>query len=146
MSDLQIGLLAIGAAIVVGVLLFNWLQERRFRKQADAAFESPVGDALMQSGTVPRSMHSRVEPGLQEPVLDAGGVSEVAGISEPHLHIDTGASLAEAQAAHREGESIVTRPAAESASSSVPRAQPASLWWRSRSLRRVDRIPNPYRQ
>jgi hypothetical protein len=28
MSDLQIGLLVIGAVIVVAVLLFNWIQEK----------------------------------------------------------------------------------------------------------------------
>ncbi len=54
MSDLQIWLLVIGAAIVAVVLLFNWMQERRFRKQADAAFQAPMSDALMQPGAVPR--------------------------------------------------------------------------------------------
>jgi len=44
MSDLQIGLLVVGAAVVVAVLVFNWIQERRFRKQADAAFQVPVAD------------------------------------------------------------------------------------------------------
>jgi len=60
MSDLQIGLLIIGVAIVVAVLLFNWIQERRFRKQADAAFQAPLGDALLQPGAVPREAHKRV--------------------------------------------------------------------------------------
>lgn len=77
MSDLQIGLLLIGVAIVVGVLLFNWAQERRFRKQADAAFQAPMADVLMQPGAAPRDMHKRVEPALREPVFDAGGVNEV---------------------------------------------------------------------
>ena len=35
MSDLQIGLLVIGAAVVVGGLLVNWLQERRSPTPAD---------------------------------------------------------------------------------------------------------------
>jgi len=84
MSDLQIGLLVIGAAIVAAVLLFNWIQERRFRKQADAAFQSPVGDALMQPGAVPRETHDRVEPALREPVFDSG-LGEVAESGEPHF-------------------------------------------------------------
>ena len=83
MSDLQISLLAVGVAIVVAVLLFNWNQERRFRKQADAAFQAPVADALMQDGTasqagagaVPRESHSRVEPALHEPGFGAAGVN-----------------------------------------------------------------------
>ncbi len=92
MSDLQIGLLVIGAVVVAAVLLFNWIQERRFRKQADAAFQAPVGDALMQPGAVPRDMHKRVEPALREPVFDAGGLNEVAEASAPHLQIDSAPS------------------------------------------------------
>ena len=88
MSDLQIWLLIIGAAIVVAVLLFNWTQERRFRKQADAAFQTPMGDALMHPGAVPRERHDRVEPALREPAFDAGGDHEIAEVNEPHLHID----------------------------------------------------------
>jgi hypothetical protein len=88
MSDLQIGLLALGAAIVVALLLFNWIQERRFRKQADAAFQSPVADALMQPAAPPRESHNRVEPALREPVFGADGVDDLAQTSEPHLHID----------------------------------------------------------
>ncbi|KVW97835.1 cell division protein ZipA C-terminal FtsZ-binding domain-containing protein [Thiobacillus denitrificans] len=98
MSDLQISLLVIGAVIVAAVLLFNWIQERRFRKQADAAFQAPVGDALMQPGATPRDMHKRVEPALREPVFDAGGLNEVAEASEPHLQIDSAPSPAAAPA------------------------------------------------
>lgn len=88
MSDLQIGLLLIGVVIVAGVLLFNWLQERRFRKQADAAFQTPLGDALMQPGAVPRDTYKRIEPALQEPVFDVAQVSDVAEVNEPHLAVD----------------------------------------------------------
>ena len=90
MSDLQIWLLVIGAAIVVAVLLFNWSQERRFRKQEDAAFQTPMGDALMHPAAVPRERHNRVEPALREPVFDVGKGQEVDEVNEPHLHIDGG--------------------------------------------------------
>ncbi|MHB1213378.1 MAG: cell division protein ZipA [Thiobacillus sp.] len=89
MSDLQIGLLVIGAAIVAAVLLFNWFQERRFRKQADAAFQAPVGDALMQPGAVPRDMHKRVEPALREPVFDAGGADVVVAVNPSPVQVDS---------------------------------------------------------
>ncbi|MDZ7593311.1 MAG: cell division protein ZipA C-terminal FtsZ-binding domain-containing protein [Thiobacillus sp.] len=88
MSDLQIGLLVIGAVIVAAVLLFNWIQERRFRKQADAAFQAPVGDALMQPDATPRDMQKRVEPALREPVFDVSGLDEVAEAGEPRLRFD----------------------------------------------------------
>lgn len=89
MSDLQIWLLIIGAAVVVAVLLFNWSQERRFRKQTDAAFQTPMGDALIRVGAVPRERQNRVEPALHEPVFDAGASQEVGEPHEPHCHIDS---------------------------------------------------------
>ncbi|OZA30608.1 MAG: hypothetical protein B7X93_02660 [Hydrogenophilales bacterium 17-61-9] len=88
MSDLQIWLLLIGAAVVAAVLLFNWSQERRFRKQADAAFKTPMGDALMQAGAAPRERRDRVEPALREPAFEAGGRHGIAEVNEPHLRID----------------------------------------------------------
>ena len=113
MSDLQIGLLVIGAVIVVAVLLFNWIQERRFRKQAAAAFQTPVADALMQPGAVPRETHNRVEPALREPVFDASGVHEVAEVNEPRLHIDADLAPAEASTVvHDEAPGPAPRPAA----------------------------------
>jgi len=113
MSDLQIGLLVIGAVIVVAVLLFNWIQERRFRKQAAAAFQTPVADALMQPGAVPRETHNRVEPALREPVFDASGVHEVAEVNEPRLHIDADLAPAEAPTvAHDDAPGPAPRPAA----------------------------------
>jgi FtsZ-interacting cell division protein ZipA len=88
MSDLQIGLLVVGAAIVVAVVLYNWIQERRFRRQADAAFQTPMADVLMQPGIGPRETYKRVEPALREPVFDAGTVGEVAKVGEPHLVVE----------------------------------------------------------
>ncbi len=94
MSDLQISLLAIGAAIVVAVLLFNWIQERRFRRQAEAAFEAPLEDALMQSGKAPQAApatldaRSRVEPELRESAGDAPDTIHGFAGSEPRLNAD----------------------------------------------------------
>ena len=38
MTSLQLGLFAAGAALVAGVLVYNWVQERRIRRQIDEAF------------------------------------------------------------------------------------------------------------
>ena len=111
MSDLQIGLLALGAAIVVALLLFNWIQERRFRKQADAAFRSPVADALMQPAAPPRESHNRVEPALREPVLGVDTVNDIAQTNEPHLHIDADFPQADAPVSPAGDRPRVTPPA-----------------------------------
>ncbi len=41
MTSLQLGLFAAGAALVAGVLVYNWVQERRIRRQIDGGV-SPV--------------------------------------------------------------------------------------------------------
>ncbi|MEW6591280.1 MAG: cell division protein ZipA C-terminal FtsZ-binding domain-containing protein [Pseudomonadota bacterium] len=71
MNDLLIGLVLIGVVFVGGVLLFNWLQERRFRRQADAAFQPPAADPLMPGEAPARVAPQRIEPARQEPVFDA---------------------------------------------------------------------------
>ena len=89
MSDLQIWLLVIGVAVVLAVLAFNWTQERRFRKQADAAFQSPTGDALMESSVAQRETIERVEPGLRESAYDDADESDDDVSVEPHLSNET---------------------------------------------------------
>ena len=71
MSDLQIGLLGIGALVVAGVLVYNRVQERNARRAAERAFGSSHADALMQApaatadpaigGSAPRAA-ARSEP------------------------------------------------------------------------------------
>jgi len=48
MSELQIGLLAIGVLVVAGVLAYNRIQERGARRAAERAFRSTHSDVLMQ--------------------------------------------------------------------------------------------------
>ena len=49
MTDLQIGLLVIGAAAVAGVLVYNRLQERATRRRAEQAFGSQHADVLLDA-------------------------------------------------------------------------------------------------
>lgn len=75
MSDLQIALLLIGVFIVVAVLVFNWNQERRYKKQADAAFQPPARDVLLEKSTTPRTATDRIEPRLREPASQSSDTS-----------------------------------------------------------------------
>ena len=65
MSDLQIVLLLAGGFIVIAVLLFNWSQERRYKKQADAALKPITRDPLLDTAAPSRSQ-ARIEPGIRE--------------------------------------------------------------------------------
>jgi FtsZ-interacting cell division protein ZipA len=117
MSDLQIWLLVIGAAIVLAVVVFNWIQERRFRKQAEAAFQPPEGDALKQAGAMPRVMHNRAEPVLREPVFDAEKVGHLDEGNEPRLDIDADLPQVEATPVP---EHVVSAPTPAPAAIPVP--------------------------
>jgi FtsZ-interacting cell division protein ZipA len=82
MSELQIGLLAIGGVVVAGVLVYNRLQERSAGRAADRAFRSQHADALLDPtlparGTAaqeaPRPAHrpSAPEPAaVPDPAID----------------------------------------------------------------------------
>jgi hypothetical protein len=61
MSALQLGLIAAGIALVVGVLIYNAWQERRIRRRIDAAFRKS-DDVLLQPAPAPTG--ARVEPTL----------------------------------------------------------------------------------
>jgi FtsZ-interacting cell division protein ZipA len=65
MSDLQIGLLIVGAVVIAGVVAYNRIQEVRFRRRAEQAFAPDRADALLESTHVPGS---RIEPQLQPAV------------------------------------------------------------------------------
>lgn len=78
--------MGIGAAVVVGVFLYNKLQERRYRREAEGSFGSRHEDVLMrtESGAGARKAVARSD--RVEPVLgfSARGSRE-AGISAPEL-------------------------------------------------------------
>ncbi len=59
MTEFQLGLLLIGAAAIVGVVVYNRLQERSVRRQAERAFGSRHADVLLEPA-----------PGRQEPTLE----------------------------------------------------------------------------
>lgn len=71
MSTLQIGLLIIGAVLVIAVYGYNKFQERRIRRRMDEAFKTtadPLLDPVVEGKSEPRE---RIEPSLSSP--SAGG-------------------------------------------------------------------------
>ncbi len=64
MSDLQLGLLAAGAVVIVLVIAYNMVQERRARRRAEHAFGSDAGDALFEEKSAPAAHEARREPTL----------------------------------------------------------------------------------
>ncbi len=72
MSDLHLSLLGIGALVIAGVLLYNYLQQRRLHQRLRAAFDAPRRDVLLGEGAHTAmgaadnfSSASRIEPQLE---------------------------------------------------------------------------------
>lgn len=65
MSDLQIGLAILGVIGVVAVIVYNRVQEARFRQRAESAFAGQDRDALMDSAVPRTGPGERIEPQLQ---------------------------------------------------------------------------------
>lgn len=50
MSDLQIGLIALGVLLILLVLGFNWWQDRRVRRKMQSHFPTSEQDPLLGAG------------------------------------------------------------------------------------------------
>ena len=66
MNPLFLGLVAAGILLVAGVLIYNWLQERRVRRRIDAAFRKPQG-AAQGAGGASRRVEPMFTPDDSEP-------------------------------------------------------------------------------
>lgn len=86
MNELQIALTLIGVLAVIGILIYNRLQERKFRRQAEAGFSKPGRDALLDDG-LGGAAPERIDPGFDEPIIkDAGtGMFHGRDDKEPHF-------------------------------------------------------------
>lgn len=73
MTELQLGLLAIGAVVVAGVFAYNRVQERRAQREAQRSFASGHDDVLLGGGAgearAPAAAH-RPEPQRERPQPD----------------------------------------------------------------------------
>ena len=72
MSDLQLSLLVIGAAVIVAVYLYNWLQERGYRRRISQSFAGPRDDVLLKAGVESAMTDGRLEPQIVPPEAGHG--------------------------------------------------------------------------
>jgi FtsZ-interacting cell division protein ZipA len=71
MSELQIALIAIGALIILAVLVINWRQERRFHSQVEKSFLPLQSDALLDDSDINEPKLSQPRK-FNEPKFDTG--------------------------------------------------------------------------
>jgi len=77
MSQLQLALLAVGAVVIVLVLAYNMITERRARRRAEQAFAGDAGDALFER-----------TPARREPTLGELPASPATDDDDPVLRHD----------------------------------------------------------
>lgn len=131
MSDLQFGLLAIGAVVVIAVLAFNKWQEVRFRREAEGSLRSRHDDVLMggaehpsaaplaASRTAKPPRTERVEPTFDGP--ESRTVPAKAAISaEPLLAESTDFIVTVEASEDIDGEALIDAAAAPLAGLSRP--------------------------
>lgn len=71
MSDLQISLIIIGIIIIIGVAVFNWFQQLRYRRKIDSALDHKHEDALLDNGIDSQSSQDQASSDTRiEPQLD----------------------------------------------------------------------------
>ncbi len=80
MSDLQIGLVVIGALVIGAVVAYNRVQESRYRRHADASFIDHRGDALLDTPP-PVERAERIEPQMSREASDDADIA--SGRVEP---------------------------------------------------------------
>jgi len=123
MSELQIGLLAIGALVVAGVLAYNRMQERGVKRAAERAFRSDHADALLDTPA----------PAIREPAAElATEPFAEPGTAAPDAAIDYVVEFSSAQSAagaivQEQWRSIERRHAPRA----LLGADPAGLSWRA---------------
>ena len=70
MNPLQISLIAVAIVVVAAIVLYNWFQEREYRKQSREMF-APKQDVLLDAQQGAESDATRIEPYLDEPSTHA---------------------------------------------------------------------------
>ncbi|GAB4172696.1 MAG: hypothetical protein Fur0039_13650 [Rhodocyclaceae bacterium] len=109
LGELQIGLLALGAAAVAGVLAYNRWQERRFRREAERAFDAQPADALLAAEPAGRRVEptlTAVAPAGPEPAAPLPASPEFDPGFECLVRLDAGEPVAAAEFARSAAERL----------------------------------------
>ena len=70
MSDLQLSLIIIGIIVIAGVIIFNWLQQQRYRRKIQAAFDHEHNDILLDTHS--EDIAPRIEPKFNRSSISTG--------------------------------------------------------------------------
>ncbi|MCB5184297.1 cell division protein FtsZ [Methylobacillus gramineus] len=92
MTDLHWALIALGAVIIGAVLIFNWWQERKLKKETSSRFDEPRYDALMEEDQAVRNEEFQINTSaiLKEEVehADEDGWHPADQHEQDHAHYE----------------------------------------------------------
>ncbi|MBY0500051.1 MAG: cell division protein ZipA C-terminal FtsZ-binding domain-containing protein [Nitrosomonas sp.] len=83
MSDLQVSLIIIGVIIIVAVAVFNWLQQLRYRREIQAAFDHKHDDILLDTHHSDEPFQ-RIEPKFNKKFSDVA----LDSLTQADDHVD----------------------------------------------------------
>jgi FtsZ-interacting cell division protein ZipA len=86
MTTLQLGLIVGGIVLVVGVIIYNWIQERRARRRIASTFTASA--TATQASRSRAGAAVRVEPTLRSSALDAPAMPAGAAENPPRVESD----------------------------------------------------------
>ncbi len=92
MNPLFLGLLIAGVVLVIGVVLINWLQERRVRRRIDAAFGKP-GNTAPAAGRVEPMLHGEQDSPESTATIDTTDMAPGDIVSAEPQEADTEAVI-----------------------------------------------------
>jgi FtsZ-interacting cell division protein ZipA len=141
MNELQIALALIGVLAVIGILIYNRLQERKIRRRTEAGFARPGRDVLLDDQRGSASL-DRPDTRFFEPLVndDDAGPSMFHGrdVQEPHFG-DTEMLLdaALSEEAYPQPSAVLDEPTAHSAASAQPHVSAVAAYDESIEFRAV---------
>ncbi len=83
LSDLQMALIGIGVLVIIGVIIYNRVQEHRFKSRAERAFAPDRGDALFEPSVRSSGATGRIEPQWSDADEPAGAPAPAASTPSP---------------------------------------------------------------
>jgi len=94
-SEFQIGLIGLGATAVIGVWIYNKLQERKYRKLAERIFRGEHSDVLLQGEGAAGKEDQRDQYDLQERIEPGEATNIPGGTANTELESELPAELAD---------------------------------------------------
>lgn len=125
-NDLQLGLILIGAVVILGVVLYNWMQQRRYRQrirqEAAQTYRDPLTESPAQAGITQKlaGRASPVEPRIDPAVLPEPQIAPAEAAEQPVIGEEAGDSQPVQEASVPDTETRVEENIATGASDSNP--------------------------